>query len=366
MLLGLRNSFLKCNTIYNHTINSIIKHDYTFYSTHNVNTSRTIPTKSTKKKDYRNDFKLNIIDYNKDIYKKNKSDNVNNNNNNKNIENDVNVEEQQVEVKKDRLQKVLARAGVASRRSAENLIRYGRVTVDGKVVDFNHDLLVDPTINRIMVDGKLISSKIPKIWLHNKNIKVLVSERDPEGRECLLPILKKILDKQHIIPVGRLDYYSEGLLLLTNDGELSRHLEHPDNQFEKMYRVRIFGKVTDTMKTALTRGIVIDGIKYRPVKIEIESETESNSWIKVTLNEGKKREIRTIFEHFNVKVLRLIRVSYGPYQLPESLKHGETMEVPIKPQLKKFISSWANKEKLKRQNSFKNKEPLNSTVTSSS
>eukprot|EP01132_Coremiostelium_polycephalum_P003748 gene3748-4667_t len=253
-------------------------------------------------------------------------------------------------LKPERLQKVLARAGVTSRRNAEILISEGKVTVNGNVATMDN-LMVSPDCE-IKVEGKPIKIETPKIWIHFKETQTMVSEFDPKGedKKCLIPILKKVLDRTHLIPVGRLDYYSEGLLLLTNDGELARHLSLPSNNFQRTYRVRLFGKVTQEMMRALTKGIIIDNIKYKPIELSVESETESNSWVKVVLKEGKNREVRKIFEHFNVKVLRLIRVSYGPYSLDDfALQHGETMLVPIKQELLPFIKFFNQKKKFIKQ-----------------
>ncbi|GAM21821.1 hypothetical protein SAMD00019534_049960 [Acytostelium subglobosum LB1] len=245
--------------------------------------------------------------------------------------------------KSERLQKRLSRVGVSSRRNAEKLIEDGRVTVNGQVANMKSFMVTPSCV--IAVDGKQVTDTIPRIWMHNKLKKVLVTNAEDPERDTLIPILKRVLDKQHLISVGRLDYYSEGLILMTNDGELSRFLELPANGFQKTYRVRLFGKITPEMNTALTKGVMIDGIKYAPVKLSVESESTSNTWVQVTLTEGKNREIRRIFEHFNVKVLRIIRIKYGPYTLPASLKPGETQEVVIKDELKSFKNKWITKEK---------------------
>ncbi|KAN0036802.1 hypothetical protein ACTFIV_002113 [Dictyostelium citrinum] len=246
----------------------------------------------------------------------------------------------------ERVQKILARAGIASRRKAEDLIIDGRVKVNGKIIKME-DVLVKPS-DIITVDDKPIKVDQPKIWMHYKNPQVLTSEYDPDGRDCLLPIIRRVIGVDHLISVGRLDYYTEGLILFTNDGELARYLTLPQNLFFRVYRVRIFGKFTNEMKFNLSKGMVINEVFYRPVSVEVESETDSNSWLRITIQEGKKREIRTLLEYFNVKVLRLIRVAYGPYILPKSLKHGETMEVPIKDELKPFLNKYKSTERLKR------------------
>ncbi|EGG16464.1 Putative synthase [Cavenderia fasciculata] len=260
----------------------------------------------------------------------------NSNNNNNNNRTSSPIEEKIDPNQVERLQKRLSRSGVTSRRQSERMIMEGRVCVNGKVASMKNDLFVKPT-DIVTVDNKIIEESVPKIC----------NLQDPE-KDTLIPILQKMLNKDHLMSVGRLDYYSEGLILITNDGELSRYLELPQSGFEKTYRVRIFGKVTPDMNMALTRGLTIDGIRYAPMKISVERETDSNTWVICTLTEGKNREIRRIFEHFNVKVLRIIRTQFGPYTLPETLKPGETVEVHLKDEIKSFKSKWANKEKLIR------------------
>ncbi|KAM9966140.1 hypothetical protein ACTFIR_006332 [Dictyostelium discoideum] len=246
----------------------------------------------------------------------------------------------------ERIQKILARAGITSRRKAEELIMDGRVKVNGKPIKIG-EVLVKPD-DIIEVDGKSVRVEKPKIWMHYKNPQVLTSEYDPDGRDCLIPIIKRVLGIDHLISVGRLDYYTEGLILFTNDGDLARYLTLPQNLFFRVYRVRIFGRFTDEMKYSLAKGMVVNEVFYRPVSVQVESETNSNTWLRITLQEGKKREIRTLLEYFNVKVLRLVRVAYGPYVLPNDLKHGETIEVPIKDELTPFMNKYNSTERLKK------------------
>jgi len=251
-----------------------------------------------------------------------------------------------LEDKKERIQKYLARCGVASRRSSEEMIKSGRVTINDKVVKIGENLLVGVK-DTVKVDNMLIKASIPKLWLHHKPRNTLVTTKDSFGRDCLVDILQKVMNKPHIIPVGRLDYYSEGLILFTNDGELSRYLENPKTEITRTYRVRIFGHLTEKMKEMLHRGIVVDNIKYKSIKAEIESETESNSWIKLTLTEGKNREIRNILEYFNIKVLRLVRLQFGPYEMPSTLKPGEVVEAQIKGDLKQFVNKWSKEQRVR-------------------
>ncbi|EGC39465.1 hypothetical protein DICPUDRAFT_147740 [Dictyostelium purpureum] len=336
------------NNSYSNT-NKIIKPLSCFYSTNIPKQSnQKIKTFSTKQKDK------------KPIQQKN-----NNNDDNHDDDDDENegfisnsfqsfskdkiIENEQDEIKghKERLNKVLSRSGVASRRKADEMIREGRVKVNGVVTTLENDHFVS-IIDEVEVDGKIIKKPMPRMWMHFKKPKVLVTHSEVEGRESLVPILKKVLKKDHLITVGRLDYYSEGLILLTNDGNLSRYLEHPDNEFERTYRVRIFGKITQEMQDIFTKGIVIDNIKYKPIEVIVDKESKNNSWVVIKIKEGKNREIRKILEYFNIKVLRLIRVGYGPYELPESLKHGETIEIPLKSKIKKFLAAYNKGEKTKR------------------
>lgn len=226
----------------------------------------------------------------------------------------------------ERLAKFMARSGVCSRRDAEKLIEQKRVTVNGEIIDtpaFN----VEGT-EKILLDGeKLPEIEQTRLWLYHKPAGLLTTHKDTEARATVFDHLPAGLPR--VISVGRLDLNSEGLLLLTNNGELSRKLELPENGWSRRYKVRVHGVVNKKKLSELADGMVIDGINYGPVKAELESQNGTNSWLIVTLNEGKNREIRKLMKSIGLEVARLIRLSYGPFQLG-SLKKGEVREIPQK------------------------------------
>lgn len=226
----------------------------------------------------------------------------------------------------ERLAKFMARSGVCSRRDAEELIKQKRVTVNGEIVD-------TPAFNvegneKILLDGeKLPEREQTRLWLYHKPAGLLTTHKDTEARATVFDHLPAGLPR--VISVGRLDLNSEGLLLLTNNGELSRKLELPENGWSRRYKVRVHGFVNKKKLEDLAKGTMVDGINYGPVKAELESQNGTNSWLIVTLNEGKNREIRKLMKSIGLEVARLIRLSYGPFQLG-SLKKGEVREVPQK------------------------------------
>lgn len=239
--------------------------------------------------------------------------------------------------KGERIAKVLARHGVASRRGAEALIEEGKVSVNGKKITSAALNVTDEDI--IAVSGKVLGEKEPsRLWLYHKPAGQMTTHRDPQGRPTVFEALPKELGR--VISVGRLDLNSEGLLLLTNDGALARHMEHPDTGWRRRYRVRVYQTPSARDIAALARGITVEGVRYKPVEVVAETEGKSNVWLAVTLSEGKNREIRKLFDHLGHPVSRLIRVAYGPFQLG-SLKPGEVKEVPrkvLKEQLGKYLS----------------------------
>ncbi len=226
----------------------------------------------------------------------------------------------------ERLAKFMARSGVCSRRQAEEFIRQQRVTVNGDVVD-------TPAFNvsgneKILLDGeKLPEKQENRLWLYHKPVGLVTTHKDEKGRPTVFDNLPIGLPR--VISVGRLDLNSEGLLLLTNSGELSRALELPSNGWSRRYKVRVHGIIDDGKLQNLQNGIVIDGISYGSIKAVVESKQGTNSWLTVTLTEGKNREIRKVMKAIGLEVARLIRLSYGPFQLG-SLKPGEVREVPQK------------------------------------
>ena len=212
----------------------------------------------------------------------------------------------------ERLAKFMARSGVCSRRQAEEYILQKRVTVNGEIVE-------SPAFNvtgdeKILFDGeKLPEIQQTRLWLYHKPTGLVTTHKDEKERPTVFDNLPAGMPR--VISVGRLDLNSEGLLLLTNNGELSRKLELPSNGWLRRYKVRVHGAVDDKKLKALLKGTVIDGVEYGPVKAEIESTQGSNSWLLVTLSEGKNREIRKVMKSIGLDVARLIRLSYGPFQL---------------------------------------------------
>jgi 23S rRNA pseudouridine2605 synthase len=213
----------------------------------------------------------------------------------------------------DRLAKVIARAGLCSRRDAELWIKDGRVAVNGKVVKTPAFNVSDK--DRIKVDGEPLAERQgTRVWLYHKPPGLVVTEKDPEGRPTIFETLE-----QHGLPrvvtIGRLDINTEGLLLLTNDGGLKRVLELPATGWLRRYRVRAFGTVTQPQLDGLKDGVEIDGIKYGPIEAVLERDLGSNVWLVVALREGKNREVKNVLAHLGLQVNRLIRISFGPFQL---------------------------------------------------
>lgn len=226
----------------------------------------------------------------------------------------------------ERIAKVLARAGVCSRRDAERLIAEGRVAVDGVKLT-TPAFKVTPGA-KIAVDGKPVKSpERARLWRYHKPKGLVTTHRDEKGRATVFEQLPN--DMPRVISVGRLDYNSEGLLLLTNDGELARKLELPSSGWLRRYRVRVFGKLMQEDLDRLLRGVTIDGVEYKPVEAKMDRQQGGNAWATIALKEGKNREVRRLMENIGVKVNRLIRVSFGPFNLGQ-LKEGQVEEIPNK------------------------------------
>lgn len=219
----------------------------------------------------------------------------------------------------ERLQKILSQYGIASRRKAEELIKEGRVTVNGQIAQLGQK--ADPERDYIKVDGKLLVKPEPKVYYaFYKPRKVITSLIDPEGRPTIKDFIKGI--KFRVYPVGRLDYDSEGLLLLTNDGELAYQVMHPSSKIEKTYLVKVDGIIDEEKLAKLKKGVKIEGRLARAVNVTLIKKLKANSWIKITLHEGRKRQIRKMLEKVGHPVIRLIRVAIDGVQLGD-LKAGE-------------------------------------------
>ena len=211
-----------------------------------------------------------------------------------------------------RIAKALARAGLCSRRDAERWIAEGRVAVNGRVLA-SPALDVGPS-DKIVVDGKpLPTQEAPKLWRYHKPKGLVTTHKDPEGRPTVFEKLPKELGR--VISVGRLDFNTEGLLLLTNDGALARHMELPGTGWLRRYRVRAHGRVTQEALDKLKAGVEIEGVRYGPIDATVDKDQGANTWLSIGLREGKNREVRTILGSLGLDVNRLIRVSFGPFQL---------------------------------------------------
>jgi 23S rRNA pseudouridine2605 synthase len=224
----------------------------------------------------------------------------------------------------ERIAKALARAGLCSRREAERWIAEGRVAVDGAVLA-SPARDVDET-NRIVVDGKPLPAAEPtRLWRYHKPPGLVTTHKDEGGRKTVFEELPPGLPR--VISVGRLDLNSEGLLLLTNDGELARALELPARGWRRRYRARVHGAVTAEQLAALANGVRIDGVAYGPIDATLDRSQGANSWLTISLQEGKNREIRKVMAQLEIDVTRLIRIAFGPFQLGD-LPRGAVAEVP--------------------------------------
>jgi len=223
----------------------------------------------------------------------------------------------------DRIAKILSRKGIASRRGAEKLILEGRVKVNGIIIDSPALNLTDKDM--IMVDGNLIGEQEPtRLWRYHKPLNLITSTKDDKGRTTVFDSLPKSMPK--VMSVGRLDINSEGLLLLTNDGALKRILELPSTGWVRKYRVRVQGRPTENTFKRLRAGMKVGVEVFRPMEVTIDRQQGANAWLTIGLREGKNREIRRALEEIGLRVSRLIRISYGPFQLLE-LGPGEVDEV---------------------------------------
>lgn len=228
----------------------------------------------------------------------------------------------------DRIAKLLARAGIASRREVERMIEDGRVKIGDEVVTTPATLLT--SLRGVSVDGKMVGPiAAPRLFRFHKPAGLITAERDPTGRPTIYTALRNAMPENapRVMPVGRLDVNTEGLLLMTNDGELKRAMELPSTGIPRTYRARTFGDISQTKLEELIEGIEIEGVRYGPINANLERSAGRNKWIEMTLTEGKNREIRRVLEHLGLEVSRLLRTAYGPFELGD-LQRGSAVEVP--------------------------------------
>lgn len=242
------------------------------------------------------------------------------------------------ELKGERIAKVLARAGVASRREAEKMIVDGRISVNGKPIK-------SPALNvlpgaKILCDGKPIAEPDPpRLWRYHKKRGLVTTERDPQGRPTVFAAMPKELPR--VVSVGRLDINTEGLLLMTNDGGLKRYLELPETGWLRRYRVRAYGRPDMKRLEEIKKGVVVDRVVYREVELEIERQQGDNFWLTIALREGKNREIKKLLDYAGLQVNRLIRLSFGPFQLG-SLEAGAVEEIPRRVLRQQLGAAWVD------------------------
>ncbi len=227
----------------------------------------------------------------------------------------------------DRIAKLLARAGVASRREVERMIADGRVALDGKVLDTPAVKL--DSLKGVTVDGKPVAkAEAARLFAFHKPSGLITAERDPAGRPTIYAALRNALPASagRVMPVGRLDFTTEGLLMMTNDGELKRAMELPSSGIPRTYRARAFGEISQAQLDELIEGVTIDGMRYGKIEADLERSSGRNRWIELKLTEGKNREVRNVLEHLGLQVSRLMRTAYGPFELAD-LPRGQAVEI---------------------------------------
>ncbi len=230
------------------------------------------------------------------------------------------------EPKGQRIAKLLARAGVGSRRDVERWIAEGRVAVGGRTL--TTPALTLASLDGVTVDGKPVATPEPaRLWRYHKPRGLVVSHRDERDRPTVFASLPDAMPR--VVSVGRLDIASEGLLLLTNDGALARRLELPATGWVRRYRARVFGVPDPAALAALAKGVTVAGLAYGPIEARLDRRQGDNAWLTIGLREGRNREVRRVLDHLGLKVNRLIRTSYGPFQLGQ-LGVGEVAAVPRK------------------------------------
>ena len=226
----------------------------------------------------------------------------------------------------DRIAKWLARAGIASRRDAERMLTEGAVSLNGKTVAHPATFVLAGDV--VQVNGKVVDQPDrTRMWRYHKPEGLVTTHKDPEGRPTVFDKLKQQLPR--VVSVGRLDLTSEGLLLLTNDGGLARQLELPSTGWLRRYRVRVFGVPQEAALRSLARGVTVDGVRYGPIDAGVDARKGDNTWLSVSLREGRNREVRRVMSHLGLSVSRLIRIAYGPFQLGV-LERGGIEEIPAR------------------------------------
>ena len=232
----------------------------------------------------------------------------------------------ETEERGERIAKWLSRAGVASRRDAERMLADGRIALNGQIVTHPASFVADGDV--VQVDRRVVDPpERSRLWRYHKPDGLVTTHRDPEGRPTIFDRMPSGMPR--VVSVGRLDLNSEGLLLLTNDGELKRQLELPANGWIRRYRARVWGQVDESALARLSEGIVLEVFKTGPIEAALDSRRGENAWLTVALREGRYREVRRVMTALNLTVTRLIRVAYGPFQLGQ-LKPFEIEEVPAK------------------------------------
>ena len=257
--------------------------------------------------------------------------------------------------KGERIAKIIARAGLASRRESEKLILDGRVKVNGKTIN-------SPALNLtkndvIEVDGKLLlPPEQTRLWIYNKPVGLVSTSKDEKNRPTIFDNLPKELPR--VVSIGRLDLNSEGLLLLTNDGELKRRLELPSTGWLRRYRVRVKGKLRESMLEPLRHGIFVEGTHFKPMDVSFDRQTGANAWLSIGLREGKNREIRKALGFVGLSVNRLLRISFGDFELG-TLKKGEVQEVRLSRVKNLLKDRVANLQAEKSQKKYSGTKSLN-------
>jgi 23S rRNA pseudouridine2605 synthase len=245
-----------------------------------------------------------------------------------NPETDTSPPTEQPKREGERIAKLLARAGIASRREVERLIEAGRIKLGEDVITTPATVLT--SLRGITVDGEPVKApEAARLYAFHKPAGLLTAERDPAGRATIYAALRNALPpgSPRLMPVGRLDLNTEGLLLMTNDGELKRAMELPSSLVPRTYRARTFGPVTQEQLEELMIGVEIEGVRYGSINANMERSTGANQWIELSLTEGKNREVRRVLEHLGLQVSRLIRIAYGPFLLGD-LPRGAAVEIP--------------------------------------